>query len=78
MSLDDVTADRSLVNWKGIHSAGSGFRMRSDQDSLVVGNGLSLVEGTNRAEISSYEWRNVEKGTYSTCTPVPFDNSANR
>jgi len=66
VSLDDSTADRSVVNWKGIHTAGLGFRMRSDQDILVVGSGLSRVEGTNRAEISSHERRNVENGTYST------------
>lgn len=77
MSLDDSTGDRSVVNWKGINSARLGFRMGSNHDILVVGSGLGHVESTNRAEISSHEWWKVEKGTYSTCTPVPFDNSAN-
>jgi hypothetical protein len=60
VALDVFTTGGSVVNRKGINSAGLRFRVQSCQEILVVGSGLSRVQNINRTEISSYEWRNVE------------------
>jgi hypothetical protein len=64
VALGVSTTGRSVANWKSINFGGVRFRMRSDHEMLMVGSGLSHVESTNRAEISSNEWRKVETGTY--------------
>jgi hypothetical protein len=60
VALDVSTTDGYMINWKGINSAVTRFRMRSDQEILVAGSGLSHVESVNTAEISSHEWRMFE------------------
>ena len=61
MALDDSTTGGQLEeqNFGGVR-----YRMRSYHEILMVGSGLSHVESTNRAEISSHKWRKVETPTY--------------